>query len=354
MLRIISALFVLFSSIVFTAQAATEATEPLEVYPNAPKRHVVVRGDTLWDISGLYLKNPFRWPELWGFNKDKIKDPHWIYPGQVLVLRYIDGQPRLCIEGESCSNAGTSGTVKLNPKIRVTDETKAIPAIPQSVIEPFLSQPLAIDETALDGAPRIVATQNNRVVSGDNDLAYVTGLKAGQQRNWQIFRPGKALKDPETKETLAYEAIFLGTVGLEQNGDPATVRILNAKQEIGKGDRLVAAPQPDIVNYPMHKPEGELKSRIVSIYGEGNAGGKYAIVAIAGGKKNGMELGHVLNISRTGMVVTDRFNGKKRDITLPDERIGALYVFRTFEKVSYALVMEASIPIEVGDSVSTP
>jgi LysM domain len=349
MTRIISALLVLFSSIAFAAQ---NATEPLELSPNAPKRHVVVRGDTLWDISGLYLKNPFRWPELWGFNKDKIKNPHWIYPGQVLVLHFVDGQPRLCIEGESC---GDVSTVKLEPRVRITDEAHAISAIPAQVIEPFLSQPLAVEEDTLDSAPRIIATQHNRVVSGDNDLAYVTGLSPGQKKGvWQIFRPGKVLKDPLNNEVIGHEAIFLGTARLVQEGDPATVRILNVRQETGKDDRLVLAPPPDIINYPMHKPATDINSRVVSVYGDSNAAGQYSVVAISGGKKTGLEPGHVLVLSRTGGVVTDRFKGSKRDVTLPDERYGKLYVFRTFQKVSYALVMETAQPVEVGDTAGTP
>jgi LysM domain len=350
MTRIISVLFFLFSNITFTAHAAS--TEPLELSPDAPKRHVVVRGDTLWDISGLYLKNPFRWPELWGFNKDKIKNPHWIYPGQVLVLRYFNGQPRLCIEGEACGD--DVSTEKLEPRIRITDGAQAISAIPAQVIEPFLSQPLVVEEDALGSAPRIVATQHNRVISGDNDLAYATGLKPGQKSIWQIFRPGKVLKDPVSNEVIGHEAVFLGTAKLVKDGDPATLRIVNVRQETGKDDRLVLAPPPDIINYPMHKPTTDGNSRVVSIYGDSNAGGQYSIVAISGGKKTGLEPGHVLALSRTGLIVTDRYKGSKRDIALPDERYGMLYVFRTFQKVSYALVMEASQPVEVGDSAGTP
>lgn len=351
MARIISALLVLFSSLVLFAQPAAAAETPLELAPDAPHRHVVVRGDTLWDLSSMFLKDPFRWPELWGFNKDQVKDPHWIYPGQVLVLDTIDGQPRLSIEG-----GGIDGipTVKLDPQVRITDQTQEISAIPQQIIEPFLSQPLVADINALEQSPRIVATENNRVLSAAGDIAYVVGVKSGAPRLWQIYRPGKALRDPSNNDLLGYEVVFLGSARLIKEGDPATILIVNARQELAKDDKLMPAPKPDIVNYPLHKPASAVNARVVSIYGDNATGGNYSIVAITGGKKNGMEVGHVLALSRTGQRIADRHRGGNQEVTLPNERYGLLYVFRTFEKVSYALVMQASRPVSVGDTVETP
>lgn len=360
MARIISTLFVLISSVVLFAQAAPAADAPLELVPDAPSRHVVVRGDTLWDLSKLYLKDPFRWPELWGFNKEQIKNPHWIYPGQVLVLDTINGRPRLSIEG---GGSGGVPTVKLEPRMRITDQTQEIPAIPQQVIEPFLSQPLVVEEDALETAPRIVATENNNVISAQGDLVYVDREMTGPPRLWQVYRPGKAMKDPATGEVIGYEVVLLGTAKVvkqgivasaDKKGVPGTVRILTARQDIGKDDRLVVAPRPQIVNYTLHKPNGKVDSRVVSIYGDSEAGGNYSIIAITGGKKSGMEVGHVLALSRTGQVITDRYRGTTYDFALPNERYGLLYVFRTFEKVSYALVMQASQPVMVGDTVDTP
>jgi nucleoid-associated protein YgaU len=354
MTRIISALLILFSSVALVAQSAAQsATAPLELAPNAPQRHVVVRGDTLWDISAEFLKDSFRWPELWGLNKDQIKNPHWIYPGQVLVLDFIDGQPRLRIEGEGGGSGGVP-TVKLQPRVRVTDGTREIPAIPQQVIEPFLSQPLVAEDEAIEGTPRIVATQDNHVFAGTGELAYATGIKSGAARQWQIYRTGKVLKDPVTKEVLGNEAVLLGTANLIKEGEPATLRVVSTHQEVGKNDRLMPVPPLDIINYPMHKPTAEINSHIVSIYGDSNAGGKYSIVAISGGQKNGLEVGHVLALSRTGPIVVDRYKGHKQEITLPNERLGLLYVFRTFQKVSYALVMDATQPVVIGDTVGTP
>ena len=360
MTRIISALFILFSSVMLLAQAAPAADAPLELAPDAPQRHVVVPGDTLWGLSGMYLKDPFRWPELWGFNKDQVKNPHWIYPGQVLVLDTSSGQPRLSIEG---GGSGGVPTVRLEPQVRITDQTREISAIPQQVIEPFLSQPLVVEEGALETTPRIVATENNRVICSQGDLVYVDRIMSGPPRLWQIFRPGKAMKDPETGEVIGYEAVLLGTAKVAKQGTvasankegvPGSVRILTARQDIGKDDRLVLAPRPDIVNYTLHKPTTAINSRVVSIYGDSAAGGNYSIIAITGGKKNGIEAGHVLALSRTGQVITDRYRDSKHDLALPNERYGLLYVFRTFQKVSYGLVMQASQPVTVGDTVNTP
>lgn len=347
MFRIISALFILFSSV---ALAAPTATAPLELARDAPERHVVVPGDTLWDISALFLKDPFRWPELWQLNRDEIKNPHWIYPGQVLVLDTSGGQPRLRIEGAD----GDVPTVKVEPQVRVTDLNKEIPAIPQGVIEPFLSQPLVAEEDSLESTPRILATQNNRVYSAQGDLAYVTKIAPGAGKQWQIYRPGKVMKDPRNGAVLGYEAVLLGSAALVKEGEPATVRITTARQEVGKDDRLIPAPRLDIINYPLHRPQSAIDSRVVSIYGGDTAGGRYSIIAIAGGQKNGMEVGHVLALSHTGQVISDRYRDQKTEITLPDERYGLLYVFRTFQNVSYALVMQAAQAVEIGDVVSTP
>lgn len=345
MTRIISALFVLFSSVALAVHAADA---PLELAPNAPHKHVVVPGDTLWDISAKFLKDPFRWNELWRLNADEVKNPHRIYPGQVLVLDTSGGRPYLRLEG------GDIPTVKVEPQVRITDQTREISAIPQQVIEPFLSQPVVVEEGALESAPRIVAAEHNRVYSAQGDLLYVNKIPSGAARLWQIYRPGKEMKDPATDEVIGYEAILLGTAKLVKEGEPGSVRILTARQEIGKDDRLVAAPRPDIVNYPLHKPKEGVDSRVVSIYGGSNAGGRYSIIAITGGEKSGIEVGHVLALSHTGQTITDRYRDRKSDVTLPNERYGLIYVFRTFQKISYALVMQAAQTVEIGDAVGTP
>ena len=349
MARIISVLFVLISSLLLAAHAAPAKDAPLELAENAPSRHVVVRGDTLWGISAKFLKDPYRWSELWRLNPDEVKNPHRIYPGQVLILDTSGGQPRLSVEG----GGGMVPTIKAEPKVRVTELSEGIPAIPQQAIEPFLSQPLVAGEDEMESAPRIVGIQGDQVYSSAGNLVYVTNVPSDSPALWQIYRPGNAIKDPGNGELMGYEAVLLGTAKLVKKGEPATFRIATARQEIGKDDRLVPAPRPDIVDYPLHKPKEAIDSRVVSIY-DSTAGGRLSIIAITGGKKKGIEVGHVLALSHTGQVIADRYRGSKLDVALPNEHYGLIYVFRVFGKVSYALVMAASQAVEIGDTISTP
>ena len=210
MLRIISALLIIFSSLSFSASVAADG-KAIELSPDAPDRHVVVAGDTLWGIASKFLKDPYRWSELWKLNADEVKNPHRIYPGQVVVLDRSDADPQLRLE-----------TVKVAPRVRITESAKEIPAIPQNVIEPFLTQPLVADQAALDDAPRIVAIKEDRVAAGNGDMVYTVGGKL-EARLWQVFRPGKTLLDPDTHEILGYEAILLGTASLMRQGDPAAL-----------------------------------------------------------------------------------------------------------------------------------
>lgn len=338
MIRIISALFLCISML----PALAEEAAPLELVPNPPERHVVVRGDTLWGISGKFLQQPYRWPELWRMNKDQVKNPHRIYPGQVLVLDRSGGNPQLRVEDG-----------KLQPKIYSEQLTQAIPTIPQQIIEPFLSQPLIVEEDGLQNAPRIVATQENRVYVGPGNTAYVAGLD-DTVRNWQIFRPAKPLRDPATREVLAHEAFYLGTAKLVRKGDPATVEIVTAKEEIGRDDRLVPARKAEVVSYVPHAPANRVEGQVISIYGGVQETGRNAVVALNRGARDGLEVGHVLAILRNGGEREVRIDGEKTLIRLPNERYGLVFVFRVFDRISYAMVMDVGRPVVVADIVTNP
>ena len=340
MIRIISALLL---SLVTSAALAQES-KPLELADNAPDSHVVTPGDTLWDISGKFLKSPWRWPELWRMNQDQVKNPHRIYPGQVLVLDRSGATPRLRL----------TQAVKLEPKVHVEKDHTVIPSIPQNVIEPFLSRPLVVDEPGMKDAPRIVATQEDRVVLGPGNVAYVANLD-GKRDLWQVYRPAKPLVDPETKETLGYEAYYLGTARKVRDGEPATVEIVSAKEEIARGDRLAPAARAEIVSYVPHAPNAQVDARIVAVYGGVKEAGRNAIVTLNRGTRDGLEVGHVLALYRRGAETTYRDDGdEKKTVKLPDERYGLVFVFRTFERVSYALVMNVTRPVAVADIVRTP
>jgi nucleoid-associated protein YgaU len=345
----------------------------LQLQADAPDQYVVQKGDTLWNISGKFLREPWRWPQVWRLNKAQIKNPHLIYPGNIVRL------------DRSGANGPTLSVDRLSPRIRSDAlAVEAIPTIPLKAIEPYLASPLVIERGGLDRAPRIVATQEGRYNIGTGSRAYVSGIE-GTETLWQVYRPGVALIDPETNETLGHEAVFLGTARLTQAGEPATVQILSAKREIGEGDRLVVAPQPQIFAFAPHAPDGPVRARIVSIYDgrtdartdfyrSGASGvsrskefklseetGTLSIVSINKGLKEGLEPGHVMAIYRSSVVARDRSvgpfymgNPRPEPVKLPEERYGLLMVFRVFENISYALTLQAERPVAVGDVVTKP
>jgi hypothetical protein len=367
--------FFLFSA----ALPAQQTTGPLTIKPDAPDRYTVVRGDTLWGISQRYTDSPWRWPELWGMNRDQIRNPHLIYPGYVIVLDRE--RARLSIASgdtpgtsatqpqgaessatESTTTTAPSGTVKLTPRMRAQSLAKtAIPSIPPGIIEPFLTRPLVVEPDGLDKAPTIVATQFDRVILSQGYSAYVRGMGQSTDDTWYVYRRGGPLVDPDTNRTLAYEAIYLGTAQVTRPGEPATVVLSSAVQEVVAGDKLVAAVRTLPPNYAPHAPTTNIKGKVMSIYGGMTGGvgeaGNTSIVTINRGKSDGLEVGHVLALYSAGASVRDVTKGQREagsQIKLPDERSGLVFVFRVFDRVSYALVMNISRPVGVLDVVQTP
>ena len=322
-----------------------------EVRDNAPGRHIVVKGDTLWDISAKFFNDPWKWPQIWGVNKNSIKDPHWIYPGDVIVLDRATGTLRV----DTGAGAGSSGApgviVKLSPRVRAQEsEHNAIPSIPAADIEPFLSRPLVIEKDALSAAPTLVGTYERRVILGNNDIAYAQGLAESNGTQWQIYRAGKTFLDPDSREVLGYEAIYLGEATVEKFADISTIRITKSIQEITKGDRLVQASGELYSNYVPHAPGSLIAARVISIYGGVSEAGQNTVITLNKGRQDGLENGHVLALYRKGEVIKE----KGKTLALPDVRYGMLFVFRTFDKVAYALVMQTRLPVELLDSAQTP
>jgi len=328
--------------------------------PNAPDQHLVVKGDTLWDISGKFLEHAWCWPQVWGINKDQIKNPHWIYPGQIVYFDRKNG--RLSLNKPGSGNGG-DGITRLSPQIR-TEATgrDAIQSIPAGAIEPFLSQPLIVEADELAGAPRIVASQEEgRVYLAKGDKAYVRGdLQGG--KNFQVFRPGTPMKDPVTGKVIAYEAVYLGTMALTRAAAPgvdvSTFVVSNTVQEMGVGDLLVPAPPTAIRNYVPHAPERTIDARVISIYSGVTYAGQSQIVSVNKGTLDGLDIGSVLQLYHFGKIVEDPGSrgrlGNKDKIRLPDEEIGDLFIFRTFKNVSYGLIMQAVVPVEAGDVAKSP
>src|SRR6266566_4873462 len=335
----------------------------LQVKDTAPDRYVVQRGDTLWSIATKFLNDQWRWPEIWRMNQEQIRNPHNIFPGDVLVLDRSVSPPqlRLADGGTGGGGVGAAEAVKLLPRIYTQPLTsEAIPAISPRAIEPFLTQPLIIEEGGLEKAPRIIATEENRVNVGAGNVAYVSGFGDTDEPVWQIYRAGRALVDPDNQRTLGFEAVFLGTARVTRSGDPAIVQIVNSKKEISAGDRLIPAPPPTIPQYLPHAPSSPVSGRIMGLYDAlaTSVGGRDSIISINRGRRDGLEVGHVLAIYRNVVIYDQRDYLKSRDrspvIQLPPERYGLAFVFRTFESISYALVMESSRPVQGGDIVQNP
>jgi hypothetical protein len=376
----ITALVFALSGLVSITALAQIPQTPLAFKADAPDRYVVVRGDTLWGISERFTDSPWRWPEIWNFNREQIRNPHWIYPGDVIVLDRVSGT--LSIAGADGRPAGPAGpdagdrsaagqrglgagsvvgTVKLSPRIRAESSARdAIPSIPPSAIEPFLSRPLVIEPDGLDNAPTIVATEENRVIIEAGNRAYVRGMGDSKEENWFVYRRGKALVDPDTDVTLGYEAVYLGTARVTRSGDPATVQLTTVTQEVGTGDKLLPVGVPEVPKYAPHAPAVFMQGRVIGIYGGlGKLGeaGPQSIITLNRGRADGVEVGHVFALYRPGPLIADasaRTGGKPMTFKLPDERYGLAFVFRIYDRVSYALVMRISRPVNPLDVVQTP
>ncbi len=378
--------------------------DSLKLQDNAPDKYVVVKGDTLWDISGRFLKDPWRWPQIWNMNREEIKNPHWIYPGDMVVLDRSGKEPRLSL----VKGGSALPTVKLAPGVRATDiSDQAIPPIPIRVIHPFLAQPRVVPEGTFDGAPFILGTNAERVVLGSGDEAFATGGKPGVTR-WNVLRPGKALKDPETGEVLGREVEYLGDARTLVEGAPQKITITQSVKEILARDKLVEADNTTTFEYLPHAPEAKVSARIISAYGGLSDSGRYQTVVLNRGSKDGLEPGHVLAVYREGTAVKltrdekDRMawvnekasgvpeggawlyndvrclkddgkvtydqaieirnafrstclgNTSDRAVKLPDARSGLVMVYRVFDRVSYALIMESDGPVYLLDTVRNP
>ena len=360
-------------------QVAQTGVALSELSPNAPDSYNVKRGDTLWAISGMFLKSPWRWPELWGMNLQDIRNPHRIYPGQQLYLDKSSGRAVL-----RTRQASAGDTVRISPRTRAeTLADASIPTLAPNMIEPFLAEPLIVDPDAFASAPRIVAAQEGRVLLSRGDRAYArgafgsgTGGKAlsdarGEPLDYRVFRNAKPLKDPTTGVILGYEAQFVGKAELvrsettrevlDKNGKlqseivPATIDIVLAKEEMRVGDRLVPEPPRSSQSYVPHAPTSPMSGQIVSVYGSAvTFAAANQVVVVNRGIRDGLERGHVMAILKDGERLQDRTDSARPQIKLPNERNGLMMVFLTFEQLSYALVLQITDGVKVGDRFANP
>jgi hypothetical protein len=400
----------IISAVLFTALwVSATSNAGVALVDNPPESYTVVKGDTLWGIAGKFLKEPWRWPDIWNLNREQIKNPHWIYPGDLIVLDRSGGDPRLRV-------VRAGGTERLSPRVRVEElDSNAIPTVPSAVIGPFLTQPLVVPASTLDDAARIVAGDENRVMMGNGSRAFARGLTPEQGRTLQAYRPATPIVDPDTGEYLGYGAIYLGDARVIEYGEISTIEITSVTREIGIGDRLLPMGQPLPYAYTPHAPAEPVNGRIISAYSNLREMGQNSVVALNRGSRDGLNEGTVLGIyrdpavhrriMRTGrpywgtpseldtaqsawrgppywadpgpaqelsalqnnpLAETQRLPGPSAAVSrpiinennplskLPKERYGLLFVFRTFDRVAFALVLESSRPVEVLDVVGNP
>ena len=340
---------------VTTTPMQTEAeTEVIEIKRDYPDRYVVKKGDTLWDIAETFLKSPWLWPEVWNINP-KIRNPHLIYPGDVIVLHYVEGKPFLTLEGAGGVLPPPKGieTVKLSPKIHSSNFEQAITTIPRSAIDAFLYAHRVIGENELVKAPYIASTFEQHLVAGPGHKIYVRGLSNPQVTGYQIVRPGIIYRHPITREILGYEALNLGESHLVKIGKPSTLLVSRAYQEILDGDYLLPIiNKRESVYFLPKAPKNEVEGYLISVINGVTEIGQNNVVVVSLGEREGIEAGDVLDIYGGGVTVRDR---KANDyIKLPDEKSGILMIFRVFNKVSYGLVLEATRPLHTLNKVKNP
>ncbi len=355
--------------------------EEIQINPSHPNQYTVVSGDTLWDISGKFLKHPWQWPQLWSYNA-QIRNPHLIYPGDTVYFSIVNGKPQLSLSKNTLSSTEQSNEAvdnstcilheeevingrtkfpvsedgKLLPCIRETNLNKAIKLIPMDRIVQFLTSPSVVGANELANAPYVVAFAGEHLIAGTGDKLYVRSIPAAKSSAYTLYRSGETYANPETGEILGYEAKYIADASLQQVGDPAVLNVTKSSSEIRVGDRIMPSVEQEVtLNYFPRPPEKNIKGNIISVLDGVSQIGLYNVVVIDKGIRDGLSIGHELEVYQNGKMVPDSFSHHKNDtVKLPDELAGVVMVFRPFERVSYGLVMKASQAIHVLDKVQTP
>ena len=340
-------------SLAGSAATAQTSGDRVLLADNHPEEYVVQKGDTLWDISKMFLKDPWYWPEIWQVNP-QIANPHLIYPGDVLVLIYVDGQPRLFNRGSA---------ERLSPQIRTTQIEAAIVSIPYDQIAAFLSRGLVIEKSEIGALPYMLATRGDHLIAGAGNDVYVRGNVSDVGTRYSVVHIGDELVDPDDNSVVGFQGIYVGEGMVRRGGDPATVRLLDTNREALQGDRLI----PESIEIPLtffpKSPASTIDGRIISVVDGVSLIGQYQVVVINRGTRDNLANGDVLTVFQSGDVVKDRFAGGKlrggallggESVKLPDEEAGTVMVFKVYDRIAYALVMEATSEIRVYDAVRNP
>jgi len=328
-------------------------TETIVYEPESPQTYIVQEGDTLWDISSVFLRDPWFWPEIW-FKNPQVENPHLIYPGDTLAIVYVGGERRVQLLSQT---SGGLKVVKVNPRIRSKSIDATIPSIPIESIRHLLERPLIIDEATLNDSAYVLSSLDNHLINSTNDKLYVRKLDTTQGiGRYHIYRPNRPLFDPITNELLGYEALYVGESRLLLRGDPASVRVTDAEREILRNDRVMPMDNTNFERDFFPKPpSSDVTGAIVALLNSISKSGAYQTIAINLGNRDGIESGNILRIRRNGDVIPDKAESDPDFmVKLPDEQIGMAMVIRAFEKMSYALIMEAEMPISIQDYVESP
>lgn len=345
-------------------------TQSIQLAENHPREYIVKKGDTLWDIASLFLRDPWYWPEIWQRNP-QVENPHLIYPGDVLTLTYINGVPQInvargedgVVRRESSDSSGRK-VVKLSPSIHRQTLNEAIPSIPADAISQFLTRPRVVAENVWANAPYIVGSDDAHLVLGANNIIYIRGELDNERNRYSIFREGNRLIDPDTDELLGFEVIYAGEVKIQRYASPSTGLLLKTSREVLIGDRLLPTDKGAIdQQYFPRLPDDYVGGKIISLFDAISSIAQYQVAVINRGSKHNLQVGHLLATYQAGGVARDRFldrTSRKRgdearfEIILPDERSGIMMLFKVFENVSYGLILKSTRSISKYDKVDKP
>ncbi len=350
-------------------EAEPQQAVTASVKVNHPRQYIVQKGDTLWDIASLFLKDPWFWPEIW-YQNPQVQNPHLIFPGDILTLIYVDGQPRIVVgkPGQAVQpgqqgttvvsdDAGPLPVVRLSPSIRSEDIEASIDTIPGDAIRQFLSKPRVVTKDELKDAPYILGSDDKHLILGQGNRVYIRGEIDKERVRYTVVREGEKLIDPDTKKVLGYEAIYAGEVLINTYGDPAVGELTFTQREVLFGDRLLPTDKSKIDNlYFPRLPDRDLEGKIIHLPDALFGIAKLQVAVINKGSRDGLESGNLLAIYTKGTTVRDHYSrvNKKVDLDLPDVRSGLMMIFRTFDAVSYGLVLESTRVIHENDMVRTP
>jgi len=308
-----------------------------------PDEYVVQVGDTLWDISATFLRDPWFWPEIWYVNP-QIENPHLIYPGDVIGLVYIDGEPRV--------STLRASTYRLSPEARVSPLSEAVTSIPYESVASFLSSGVILAKDQVDELPYLVATRGDHMLAAAGNTIYVRRMNEAPGSRFNLVHVGDPLRDPEDNRLVGYQGILIGEGTLRRAGDPATVALTDSKQEAKQGDVLVPASVDVPLNFFPKAPSGVIEGQIMAVVGGVTQIGQYQVVVMNRGTNDGLAVGDVLTVFQNGEEVRDHVTGGT--VKLPDESAGTIMVFKVYDEIGYGLVMEATNAIHINDFVRNP